>query len=110
MADTPMLEQETFVMYNNSVEEAANGDVIDKQYAPIKDAKNWSIEIPENAKEAVYVMNSGLDRRHILPVSYTHLPEEYDALVQQIISDLYNYRDPRTGKRVFAFAMTREEM
>ena len=43
-------------MYNNSVEEAANGDVIDKQYAPIKDAKNWSIEIPENAKEAVYVM------------------------------------------------------
>ena len=46
---------ETIVMYNNSVEEAANGDVIDKQYAPIKDAKNWSIEIPENAREAVYV-------------------------------------------------------
>ena len=78
VADTPMLEQETFVMYNNSVEEAANGDVIDKQYAPIKDAKNWSIEIPENAKEAVYVMNSGLDRRHILLTSSNG--KDYDTL------------------------------
>lgn len=37
-------------------------------------------------------------------------PEDYDELVQQIISDLYNYRDPKTGKRVIAFAMDREEM
>lgn len=78
VADTPMLEQETFVMYNNSVEEAANGDVIDKQYAPIKDAKNWSIEIPENAREAVYVMNSGLDRRHILLTASNG--KDYDTL------------------------------
>ncbi len=78
VADTPMLEQETIVMYNNSVEEAANGDVIDKQYAPIKDAKNWSIEIPENAKEAVYVMNSGLDRRHILLTASNG--KDYDTL------------------------------
>lgn len=37
-------------------------------------------------------------------------PKDYDQLVQQIISDLYAYRDPHTGGRVVAFAMTREEM
>ncbi len=37
-------------------------------------------------------------------------PEEYDALVQQIISDLYAYRDPVHGERVVSFAMNREEM
>ena len=30
--------------------------------------------------------------------------------VQQIISDLYAYRDPVHGERVVSFAMTREEM
>ena len=64
--DTPMLESPSFVMYNNSVEELTNGDVIDRQFSPIKDAKNWPEGTPENAKEAVYVMNSGLDRRYIL--------------------------------------------
>lgn len=52
----------------------------------------------------VYINLKGRDPEGIVE------PEEYDALVQQIISDLYNYRDPRTGKRVVAFAMTREEM
>lgn len=37
-------------------------------------------------------------------------PADYDELVQQIISDLYNYRDPKTGERVVSFCMTREEM
>lgn len=37
-------------------------------------------------------------------------PADYDNLVQQIISDLYNYRDPVQGQRVVSFAMTREEM
>lgn len=36
--------------------------------------------------------------------------EDYDQLVQQIISDLYAYRDPIHGERVVSFAMTREEM
>lgn len=64
--DTPMLETPSFVMYGNSIEDAANGDVIDRLHSPLKDAFNWSVDIPENAKEGTYVMNSGLDRRHVL--------------------------------------------
>ena len=52
----------------------------------------------------VYVNLKGRDPEGIVE------PEDYEATVQQIISDMYNYRDPRTGKRVVAFAMTREEM
>lgn len=37
-------------------------------------------------------------------------PEDYQELVQQIISDLYHYRHPDTQKRVVAFCMTRDEM
>lgn len=37
-------------------------------------------------------------------------PEDYDQIVQELISDLYNYRDPVHGERVVSFAMTREEM
>jgi len=37
-------------------------------------------------------------------------PEEYDDLVEQIISDLYNYRDPKTGRRVVTFALKQSEM
>ena len=64
--DTPMLEMPSFVMYDNGVEEVANGDVIDRIFSPVKDATNWKVEIPEHAKEAVYVMNGGLERRYIL--------------------------------------------
>lgn len=67
--DTPMLEAPSYVMMNESVEEAANGDVIDRLYCPLKMAKNWSIDIPENAKESVYVLDSGLARRPILVTS-----------------------------------------
>lgn len=52
----------------------------------------------------IYINLKGRDPEGIVE------PEDYDDLVQQIISDLYNYRDPKTGKRVVAFAMTREEM
>lgn len=37
-------------------------------------------------------------------------PKDYDKTVQKIIDDLYNYRDPKNGKRVVAFCMTRREM
>jgi len=37
-------------------------------------------------------------------------PKDYDALVTKIIDDLYNYRDPKTGKRVISFALNREDM
>lgn len=37
-------------------------------------------------------------------------PEDYEATVQQLISDLYNYRHKEMGKRVVAFCMTRDEM
>jgi len=52
----------------------------------------------------VYINLKGRDPHGIVE------PEDYEELVQQIISDLYNYRDPKTGKRVVAFCMTREEM
>lgn len=37
-------------------------------------------------------------------------PEDYEATVQEVISALYGYRDPKSGDRVVSFAMTREEM
>jgi predicted AlkP superfamily phosphohydrolase/phosphomutase len=37
-------------------------------------------------------------------------PEEYDALVEKIIDDLYCYRDPKTGRRPISFALRREDM
>lgn len=52
----------------------------------------------------VYINLKGRDPQGIVE------PEDYPELVQQIISDLYNYRLPDTGKRVVAFCMTRDEM
>ena len=63
---TPMLEMPSFVMMNESVEEAANGDVIDRVYSPLKEAKNWSFAVPDNAKEGVYILGNGLMRRQVL--------------------------------------------
>lgn len=65
---TPMLEAPSYVMMDTSLEEAANGDVIDRLYSPITGAKNWGFEVPEGAKEAVYILNNGLLRRPILIV------------------------------------------
>ena len=52
----------------------------------------------------VYVNLKGRDPEGIVD------PADYDQLVLDIISDLYNYRDPRTGKRVVAHCFTRDEM
>jgi predicted AlkP superfamily phosphohydrolase/phosphomutase len=52
----------------------------------------------------VYVNLKGRDPQGIVE------PDDYPALVQQIITDLYNYRHPESGKRVVAFCMTRDEM
>lgn len=67
--DTPMLESPSYVMMEESVEEAANGDVIDRLYSPLKDAENWGFDVPENAKEGVYILNNGLLRRPVLVVA-----------------------------------------
>ncbi|MDO3410191.1 alkaline phosphatase family protein [Saccharibacillus sp. CPCC 101409] len=37
-------------------------------------------------------------------------PADYDAVVRGIIDDLYNYRDPKTGRRVISFALNRNDM
>jgi predicted AlkP superfamily phosphohydrolase/phosphomutase len=37
-------------------------------------------------------------------------PEDYDAVVTKIIDDLYNYRDPLSGRRVISFAMNKADM
>ena len=37
-------------------------------------------------------------------------PEDYEKTVEDVISKLYSYRHPDTGKRVVAFCMTRQEM
>ena len=67
--DTPMLEAPSYVMMEESVEEAANGDVIDRLYSPLKEAKNWGFDVPASAKEGVYILNSGLLRRPVLVIA-----------------------------------------
>lgn len=52
----------------------------------------------------IYVNLKGRDPQGIVE------PEDYDATINQIITDLYNYKHPVTGKRVVAFCMTRDEM
>lgn len=37
-------------------------------------------------------------------------PEDYDKTVERIIDDLYNYRDPKTGRRIISFALNRKDM
>ncbi len=52
----------------------------------------------------IYINLKGRDPEGIVE------PADYAATVQQLISDLYSYRHPDTGKRVVAFCLTREEM
>ena len=52
----------------------------------------------------IYINLKGRDPEGIVE------PEDYEQTVQDVISDLYNYRHPQTGKRVVSFCMTREEM
>jgi len=52
----------------------------------------------------IYVNLKGRDPQGIVD------PKDYDNLVEKIIDDLYNYRDPKTGKRVISFALNRNDM
>ena len=52
----------------------------------------------------IYVNLKGRDPQGIVE------PEDYHQLIEDIISDLYAYRDPRTGRRVVSWCMDREEM
>ena len=62
----PPMESQAFVLYNISAEEASNSDAVDRLYTPIKEAKGWSFDIPENALEAAVNFNNGLTRRYLL--------------------------------------------
>lgn len=63
---TPPLESPAMVLYGLSAEEQANSDAADMLYTPLKDAANWSFEVPENAKECLVTMNDSLVRRYLL--------------------------------------------
>lgn len=52
----------------------------------------------------IYVNLKGRDPQGIVD------PDDYDELLDQIIDDLYAYRDPKTGKRVVSMALKREDM
>ena len=73
--------------------------------------ENGELQIDWNNTTAVYQRSSyiyinlkGRDPHGIVD------PKEYKQTVEKIISDLYNYRHPETGKRVVAFCLDREEM
>lgn len=66
---------------------------------------DWSKTRAVNQRTSyIYINLKGRDPQGIVE------PEDYENLVQQIISDLYSYRDPKSGDRVVSFACTREEM
>ena len=52
----------------------------------------------------IYINLKGRDPEGIVE------PEDYDQLVEQIINDLYQYRDPKTGRRVVGIALNRADM
>lgn len=52
----------------------------------------------------IYVNLKGRDPQGVVD------PANYDKLVEQIIDDLYAYRDPNTGKRVITLALNRADM
>ena len=66
---------------------------------------DWENTIAVSQRSSyVYLNLKGRDPHGIVE------PEDYDATVEKIIDDLYNYRDPRNGKRVVAFCMNKKEM
>ena len=68
-------------------------------------AIDWSKTTAINHRTSyIYVNLKGRDPEGIVE------PEDNDKTVQQIITDLYNYRDPKSGERVVSFCCTREEM
>mgnify|MGYP000023920404 CR=1 FL=1 len=73
----------------------------DGEYAKI----DWEHTIAVSQRSSyVYLNLKGREPHGIVE------PEDYDQVVQQIISDLYNFRDPKNGQRVVAFCLTRDEM
>lgn len=86
------------------------GIMSDLGYTKLKEV-NGALEIDwENSKAVaqramyIYINLKGRDPQGIVD------PEDYDELVEQIISDLYNYRDPKTGRRVITFALNKRDM
>jgi len=86
------------------------GIMSDLGYTKLKEV-NGTLEIDWANTKAVaqramyiYINLKGRDPQGIVE------PEEYDELVEQIISDLYNYRDPKTGRRVITFALNKRDM
>ncbi len=62
--------------------------------------KTRAVQIRSNY---IYINLKGRDRHGIVT------PEDQYALEEQIISDLYNYRDPATGKRVVGIALRNKD-
>ncbi|WP_407310163.1 alkaline phosphatase family protein [Desulfosporosinus sp. SB140] len=52
----------------------------------------------------IYINLKGRDPQGIVE------PEEYEELVRDIISDLYSYRDPKTGRRIIKVALNKIDM
>lgn len=52
----------------------------------------------------IYINLKGRDPEGIVE------PEDYNKVVQDVISALYSYREPVKGERIVSFAMTRDEM
>lgn len=79
-------------------------------YTKLKEV-NGQLEIDWEKSQAVaqramyiYVNLKGRDPQGCVEL------EEYDELVQNIISDLYNYRDPKTGRRIIKLALNKVDM
>ena len=93
-----------------------------KLHAKVMEELGYTVVNKENAEKGWYTIDWTKTRAVNMRTSHIYVnlkgrdpegivePEDYDALVQQIISDLYAYRDPVHGERVVSFAMTREEM
>lgn len=65
---------------------------------------DWSkTKAIQSRSSYIYINLKGRDPEGIVD------PEDYEALREKIIDDLYAYRDPIHGRRVVAFAMTMEE-
>lgn len=66
---------------------------------------DWSKTSAISARLAhIYLNIKGRDPEGIVE------PADVPEMIEKIISDLYSYRHPDTGKRVVAFCMTRDEM
>lgn len=79
-------------------------------YTKLKDV-NGSLDIDWENTTAVaqratfiYLNLKGRDPQGVVD------PKDYDRMVEKIIDDLYNYRDPATGRRVISFAMNQSDM